>query len=43
VFYIPLPFMLSVANLLNAAALVWMGVTILPRAQKETVQVRQAV
>lgn len=43
VFYIPVPFMLSVANLLNAAALVWMGVTILPRAQEETVQVRQAV
>ena len=43
VFYIPIPFMLSLANLLNAVAFFRMGVTILPRAQEEKVQARQAV
>ncbi|HSL45563.1 MAG TPA: hypothetical protein VK897_19160, partial [Anaerolineales bacterium] len=40
-FYIPVPFLLSLANLLSAAALAWMGWTLLPREQVSAVQTRQ--
>ena len=41
VFYIPIPFVLSLANLLNATALAWMGLALLPREQVRVAQTRQ--
>ena len=40
-FYVA-PFLLPIANLLNAAALFWLGIGLLPRAQEGPVGVRQA-
>lgn len=41
-FYIPVPFLLSIANLLSAISLIWLGLTILPRTQVVTLQAEQA-
>lgn len=41
-FYIPIPFLLSLANLLHATALVWIGFALLPRQGTSAVQTRQA-
>lgn len=40
-FYLPVPFLLSVANLLGAAGLAWLGVSVYPRAQTGAVQVEK--
>ena len=42
VFYIPVPFSLSIANILTAAALIWMGASLYPRNQINAVQVQHA-
>lgn len=41
-FYIPVPFSLSIANVLTAAALIWMGASLYPRNQITAVQVQRA-
>jgi hypothetical protein len=40
-FYIPVPFLLSLANLLGASGLAWMGFTLLPRVRAGMVETRQ--
>lgn len=36
-FFIPVPFLLSIANLLSATALLWIGVSIYPRTQTDQI------
>jgi hypothetical protein len=40
-FYLPVSFLLSIANLLSAAGLTWMGVDVYPRTRTGTAQARQ--
>lgn len=41
-FYLPIPFLLSLANLLIAAALAWMGVILFPKERLSTAQQQAA-
>lgn len=40
-FYIPVPFLLSAANILGAIAMGWMGIKIFPGSETGAVQIRQ--
>jgi hypothetical protein len=43
VFYTPVPFLLSIANLMAAGALAWMAFHLYPRTRTESMQARQAL